>query len=248
MRFFHWRKGAAEATFDRPARPNGAAPDPTMAPNTSPARPLSIALASAGLALAALAGGCQHEKVDQLTQAVESGERPVAMAGSEAFFAGKVTARVTVGRGIGHGFKRQAATLLNAGSGFGITNANADEVRANEEEAKEVYDEYMKTRPTNGTPLPPVTLHLIIINTGAEPVTVGIVDFNSDLGNFVVDPETVTVAPGGSADTTPMVSRLGVTSPLIPVTVTLKMGAAKETRTVLVRDLLDENGRPKQSP
>ncbi|HEY5079201.1 MAG TPA: hypothetical protein VII43_05115 [Opitutaceae bacterium] len=219
-----------------------------MRPNTSPASPLTHALAAAGLVLASLGAGCQHERVDQLTQAVESGERPVAMAGSEPFFGGKVTARVTVSRGIGHGFKRKGATFLNGPSGFGVTEANKEQDQANDEEARQAYVEYMKTRPTNGTPLPPVTLHLIVINTGAEPVTIGIIDFNSDLGNFVVDPDTVTVAPGDSADATPMVSKLGVSSPEIPVTVTLRLGAAKETRVVYVKDLLDDSGKPKAQP
>ena len=219
-----------------------------MRPNTSPARPLSIALAAAGFALAVLGAGCQHERVDQLTQAVEGGEKPVAMAGSEAFFGGKVTAKVTVSRGIGKGFKRQNATFTNGASGFGATRTITQEDLANEAQAQDAYADYMKTRPTIGTPLPPVTLHLILINQGAEPLKVGMVDFSSELGNFVVDPDTVTVAPGDSAEATPMVSRLGVSSPVIPVTVTLKLGAAKETRTVYVRDLLDESGKPKATP
>jgi hypothetical protein len=220
-----------------------------MLPKTSPASPLTLSLAAAGLALASLGAGCQHKgNVDQMTQAVESGERPVAMAGSEAFFDGKVTARVTVSRGIGHGFKRQNATFLNGPKGFGATNSLTEEDRANEQQAKEAYDDYMRARPNIGTPVPPVTLHLILINPGAEPLKIGMVDFSSDLGNFVVDPDTVTVPPGDSAEATPMVSQLGVSSPVIPVTVTLKMGASKETRTVLVKNLLDDSGKPKVSP
>jgi hypothetical protein len=198
-----------------------------------------------GLA-AALVSGCEHRsQVDQMTQAVESGERPVAMAGSEPFFGGKVTARVTVSRGIGRGFKRQKATFLNGPQGFGATQNLVNEDKANEEDAEEA-SAYMKARAMNiGTPLPPVTLHLILINPGTEPLTIKVTDFESDLGNFVVDPDTVTVAAGQTGEPTAMVSQLGVGADVIPVTVTLKMGAAKETRTVLVRNLLDEAGKPK---
>src|ERR1700677_2509336 len=92
---------------------------PHMSHNTTPASPLTLSLAALGLALAFPASGCQHgQRVDQMTQAVESGERPVAMAGSEAFFAGKTTARVTVSRGIGHCFKRSNATFLHGPTGF----------------------------------------------------------------------------------------------------------------------------------
>jgi hypothetical protein len=220
-----------------------------MSHNTTPASPLTLSLAALGLALAFPASGCQHgQRVDQMTQAVESGERPVAMAGSEAFFAGKLTARVTVSRGIGHGFKRSNATFLHGPTGFVSTNELTNEDRANELEAKEAYDDYMRARPNIGTPLPPVTLHLILINPGSDPLKITMIDFSSELGNFVVDPDTVTVPPGGTGEPTPMVSQLGVSSDVIPVTVTLRLGATRETRTVLVRNLLDESGKPKAAP
>jgi hypothetical protein len=220
-----------------------------MPPKTSPVSPLPRTLAAAGLALALLGAGCHNrQNVDQMTQAVESGERPVAMAGSEAFFGGKVVVRVTVSRGIGHGYKRTKATLLSGPTGFNATNELTKQDEANEIEAKEAYADYMKARPNIGTPLPPVTLHLILINPGAEPLKIAMIDFSSDLGNFVVDPDSLTVAPGESGEATPMVSQLGVSSDLIPVTVTLKLGASKETRVVQVRSLLDESGKPKAAP
>jgi hypothetical protein len=219
-----------------------------MRHKTYPASSLTLSLAAAAAAFALVTGCHNRDQVDQLTQGVESGERAVAMAGSEAFFGGKVTARVTVSRGIGRGFKRQNATFLNGPQGFGATDNLVKEDQANEQEAQEASD-YMKARASYiGTPLPPVTLHLILINPGGDPLTITITDFESDLGNFVVDPETLTVAAGQTAEPTAMVSQLGVASDLIPVTVTLKMGAAKETRTVLVRNLLDSTGKPKTSP
>ncbi len=215
-------------------------------PHTTPhALRLSPFLIAAGLVLSLLGSGCEHKQVDQMTQAVESGERPVAMAGSEAFLGGKVVARVTVSRGIGHGYKRIKPSLLGGGSSFSATRSLSEEDKANEIEAKEAYEDYAKAKASIGTPLPPVTLHLILINPGTLPVTVTIADFESDLGNFVVYPETLTVAAGESAEPTAMVSQLGVTSDVIPVTVTLKIAGNKETHVVQVRNLLEADGKPK---
>jgi hypothetical protein len=198
------------------------------------------------MALSLGGAGCEHRATDQMTQAVESGERPVAMAGGEAFFGGRLTVRVTVSRGIGHGFKRTHNTLLTGANDFAATHQLSDEDKANELEAKEAYDDYERSRPNIGSPLPPVTLHVILINEAADPLTVQIVDFNSDLGNFAIDPDTFTVAPGLTAEPTPMVSQLGVGGDVIPVTVTLKFGSTKETRIVLVKNLLDSSGKPKE--
>jgi hypothetical protein len=159
-----------------------------------------------------------------MTKGVVSGERPVAMAGSGPFFDGKVTAKITVSRGVGRG--------LRQGKGRGDSGDKA------------TYAAYADStgKLTLGSPLPPVTLHLILTNTGPEAITVRLIDFDSDLGNFVVDPDSLTIPPGQTAEPTPMVSQLGVNSDEIPFTVRLQLGKAKETRTILVQNLLDESG------
>jgi len=209
---------------------------PNMLHKRHPVIRIAPALASACLAL--LGPGCMHEEKDQMTQAVLSGERPVAMAGSEPFFGGRVTARVTISRGIGRGAKG-GGSKSKGGSGA------YSQDRANDRIAQEAYENYGNATVNNGSPLPPVTLHLILINPGTEPLIVTMSDFESDLGNFAVDPETLTVLPGETAEPAPMVSLLGVSSNVVPVKVTLKMGALKETRTVLVRSLLDDSGKPR---
>lgn len=183
-----------------------------------------------------------------MTQAVESGERPVAMAGSYTFFEGRIVVRVTLARGIGHGYKRQRATFTKGNNGFDATSELAEQDRANEEEAKEAYADYARAKSYIGVPLPPVTLHLILINTTNQPLTATITDFNSDLGNFVVYPDTLVVPAGQTAEPTAMVSQLGVTSDEIPVTVSVRLGREKETHAVVLRNLLDENGKPKGAP
>ena len=178
--------------------------------------------------------GCRSTPVDEMTTAVVSGERPVAMEGSEAFFGGRVTAKITVSRGVGHGLKG-----AKGGKGAGRDRGNSGD--------KATYDAYInsESKQVLGAPLPPVTLHLILMNAGPEEVAVKMVDFDSDLGNFVVDPDTVTIPPGRTAEPTPMVSQLGVSSDEIPFKVRLQLGKASETRTVVVRNILAEPGQPK---
>jgi hypothetical protein len=83
-----------------------------------------------------------------------------------------------------------------------------------------------------------VTLRLRLENDGAETVSVDIADFDSDLGNFAVHPEVLSLAPGQVAEPDPMISQLGVTADDIPVTVTLKRGGKSETRVIAVKSLL----------
>lgn len=215
-------------------------------PNHGPhAKLLALSLAASGAALALLGSGCAHRMEDHMTQAVESGERPVAMAGSEVFFGGKIVARVTLARGIGHGYKRQHATLTKGNTGFDATRELAEQDRANDQAAKEAYEDYARAKSYIGTPLPPVTLHLILINSAEQPLTVTVTDFESELGNFVVYPDTLVIAAGQTNEPTAMVSQLGVSSDEIPVTVSIRLGGAKETHVVLLRNLLGPDGKPR---
>jgi hypothetical protein len=181
-----------------------------MPHNPSPVNRFALAAAFC----AALAGpGCFHTENDELTNAVVSGEKPVAMEGTDAFFDGKIAVKVTLSRGIGRGLKKSR------------------------EKGDYTYQNYAENENKSllGSPLPPVTLHLILTNKSLNPMTVVMVDFVSDMGNFAVDPDTLTIAPGQTAEPTPMVSELGVTSDEMAFKVTLKYGIAKETRTFPVK-------------
>lgn len=76
---------------------------------------------------------------------------------------------------------------------------------------------------------PPVALHLRVTNHGNTPLQVAVTDFESDLGNFVVQPAILSVPANGSAEADPMTSRLGVTRLDIPLTVTLSADGRTET-------------------
>jgi hypothetical protein len=85
------------------------------------------------------------------------------------------------------------------------------------------------------SPIPPINLWLQLTSTASHPLKVEIVDFNSDLGNFAVQPEQMVLTPGQSVEAEPMISRLGVTSLKIPVTVTLRLDGKTETHVLTLQ-------------
>lgn len=84
---------------------------------------------------------------------------------------------------------------------------------------------------------PPVRLYLRLTNHGTEPAEVEVLDFNSDLGNFVVQPKKISVAPGASAEADPMTSRLGVPGDEIGLTVRLRQNGQTEKQLLALRTI-----------
>jgi hypothetical protein len=81
----------------------------------------------------------------------------------------------------------------------------------------------------------PIVFRLRLTNHGAAPVDIEVVDFDSVLGNFVVQPEKITVKPGESVEAEPMVSRLGAPSAEVPLTVNLQAGGHAEKQVLTLR-------------
>jgi hypothetical protein len=77
-----------------------------------------------------------------------------------------------------------------------------------------------------------VQLHLRLTNHGTEAVEVEVLDFNSDLGNFVVQPRKIALAPGASAEADPMTSRLGLTAEAIALTVKMRVNGKVEQQVL----------------
>jgi hypothetical protein len=230
MRFFNWRKSGVHATSHIGPCPPRLRPTVERGPNplnmlhkTTPVNRLTLALAAGALAVAVLGSGCMHGGNDEMTNAVVSGEKPVAMAGSDVFFGGMVAVKVTLSRGIGHGLRK----------GKGSKDDSTYEKYANND-SKQML----------GSPLPPVTLHLILTNKSSNSVTISMLDFDSDMGNFAIDPETLTIGPGQTSEPTSMVSELGVNSDVIMFKVTLRYGATKESRTIPVGIVHDDADAP----
>jgi hypothetical protein len=189
--------------------------------------PTSFSRAALPIALVLATAGCLGTRQpDELARAVAVGERPVAMQGTGSFFGGGILATVTISRGIGKG----TGDAHNGGEKakiLSIDGMDKDEARA-----------YVNAKNQIGSPLPPVTLHIKVLNTQKSAVSVEIEDFDSDLGNFAVEPAIVVATPGQTVEPNPMVSQLGVTSDEIPVKVSLRLAGKRETQTILVRSLV----------
>ena len=92
--------------------------------------------------------------------------------------------------------------------------------------------------------MPPALLRLQLENPSAATVVVEIREVNSDLGNFAIRPDTVTLAPGQSLEVDPMQSMLGVDSYALPVTITLRAGGQTQTKVLVLRPVAPDAGTP----
>jgi hypothetical protein len=218
---------------------------------------LPSAIAAAAIALTSLLStGCSNRiERDMMAEAVTAGERPVAMRGESSWFEGKLGATATVSRGFERvgkdGSTGKVGPRNNKGDDLdtgrrrkdsdGITEVYSTGFGDSEEDQKEAMKEYYRmamARRAQGSPMPPVTLRVQFENRGSEPIEVGISEVNSELGNFAVRPEKLTIAPGEKGALEPMVSQLGVTSDDIPVRISIRVGGKKETQIVSVKNII----------
>jgi hypothetical protein len=185
------------------------------------------------LAALALAGaGCYSSPKNGFDEAVAAGERPVAMKGEGAFFGGKLGAVITLSRGVGSGVKNSKFRPPDVHSALNSADDQKD------------AEAYLAARMEIGSPLAPITIRLILENRTQQVLKIEIVEMNSDLGNFAVQPDSLLLNAGQQSEPNPMISQLGVTSDQIPFTVTLTVGNKTETQTIVVKDLPGANLSP----
>jgi hypothetical protein len=78
---------------------------------------------------------------------------------------------------------------------------------------------------------------LRLTNHGAAPLVIEVVDFDSELGDFVVQPPKIELPPGKPVEADPMVSRLGMSGEVIPLTVKLKFDGRTDGGVLSLRPL-----------
>ena len=156
-------------------------------------------------------------------------------AKGEARTAGEERGRGGFSGGIGGGGGgRRGGGGGGAGRGGGGGREGGGEAPASRGTARENED---------GTPvihivasnLPPVRLQLRLTNHGSTPVEVEVPDFNSSLGNFVVQPEKMLLLPDQPTEANPMISRLGVGSDEIALTVAIRVDRRVEKQVLVLR-------------
>ena len=117
------------------------------------------------------------------------------------------------------------------GGGGRRGGGGAGENGENSQEAGEARSPVMRTSNE-----PPVQLQLRLTNHGDIPVEVEVLDFNSDLGNFAVQPRKIVLPPKESVEADPMTSRLGVPAvEEIPLTVRLRVDGKAESQILKLR-------------
>ncbi len=87
-----------------------------------------------------------------------------------------------------------------------------------------------------GSRQPPVTLQVTLTNQGESSLELSIREINSALGNFVPQPDQVSLAPGESLKLSPMVSRMGLISRNVPLQVELRTGDQTESKTITLNE------------
>lgn len=207
--------------------------------------------------LAGAGCGTANEPRDLMSEEVRSehsGDRPVAMKGEANFTDGALHVIATVSRGfdrrpgqrtaagpkVRHGWFRRDTDAYDEDFNFEYTD--------DEKRQREMIEDYMrqaKARRAAGSPMPPVTVHVIFENRGTQPVDIEPTEVSSDLGNFAARPKKLTLAAGESADLEPMVSQLGVTSDEIPVTISIRVGGKTERQVILVKNVIAPSLRKK---
>jgi hypothetical protein len=84
---------------------------------------------------------------------------------------------------------------------------------------------------------PPVMVHIDLTNKGATAATVSVTDFSSPLGNFVVFPDHLDLAPGQTAAFEPMTSSLGDDFSEVSITLTMHLGSRTEKQVVTLHQV-----------
>lgn len=203
--------------------------------------------------------GCESNRRARIAERLEEERKSVPpMEGKDTFFDGQLTAFVSLGSGLaglpgartharhGKGFNPKFMGVhAGAGdSGGGFTREpDAFGFGPSSEVPRDQVEEMQ--RPMLGeSPMPPVLLVIDLANTSKELIEVEFVDFTSELGDFAVRPATMKLAPGESAQSDPMTSRLGLTSYALPVTVALRVNGKTERKIITLTPLPPEATPP----
>jgi hypothetical protein len=203
--------------------------------------------AAAALLALLLITGCESDHPYQANR----GPRlppPPPLAGQETFFNGQVLAEIKTGAGFGDAAKPDDATPgtgsaghhgggghmgggrhgRGGGGGGGGGGSSGDSSGG----ATIEQDEIANIRRAAAAGGPPMLIHLRFTNHGTTHVDLSVVDFLSELGNFVVQPETVSLDPQQSVEVDPMTSRLVAEAGEANITLVLRYSTHTEKKTI----------------
>lgn len=176
------------------------------------------------LPLIALLAGCETTPKEHPLE-IAADTQPVSLAADGLFFAGSLKASLTLQRGRPGGQMPKGARPEREYSAMLQPHAIGTQLRTDDDRGGSMQVD---------APGPALTLRLQLENRGTADVEVQIVELSSDLGNFAVRPERVTLVPGQSGEVDPMISQLGVVAQTIPVTLILRVAGQTESQTLIL--------------
>lgn len=223
-------------------------------PMSKPAPSRFIALISACVWLALVAGCSSDPRPENRDASVAVPDYPPVMAGTENFGDGTLVVQVTLGlpssfrpgdkegqRAGGSHSGHRSGNRHGGGMGAGGPPSGTESGEGPSEGSPEAGPRL------TGSTLPPAQIKLHLQNKSAtDAVNCEVVDFNSALGNFAVFPDRYQLAAGQSAISETMTSRLGVEGAEIPVTVALRVRDHVERKVITLR-LLPAPAKPAAS-
>ena len=206
---------------------------------------------TAGL-LAFFLTGCSSDRPDPHAGGPARGHRTPPLAGQDTFFDGQITAELTVGRG--PGFDRKPSGegddprperrhpggggggfhMGGGGPGGGGHRPERDGPGEEGGMSGQFDRERTMAMRRSANMNPPVMIHLRFTNNGTAPAELLIADFLSPLGNFVIEPEKLTLAPGQTLEVEPMTSRLAGEIAQATVTLALRLAGHGEKKNIVL--------------
>jgi hypothetical protein len=191
---------------------------------------------------------------------------PAPVAGEASYFNGQVVASIRVGaemnrpeggEGGGERGKRDGggrrgggggmsfgggAGPMRLGGGEGGRGAGGPPGGRGDDRRGEPGESGARLMPANGLPL---MIHVRLRNTGSAPVEIAIRSFSSPLGNFVVQPATLTVPAGESAEVSPMTSFVqGDLPDEMPATLVLRLAGQTDKQVIVLRPVSHDGATP----
>jgi len=199
-------------------------------------RSVRFPILAAAFVVILLAAGCASEEQESVFNAPEHRARPkpTPLAGNGTYFEGQVGVEITVGAmdrpaGLGRPEGSGGDEHWSGGRRHGGRRPSGEGYEPSGERPEGAGAGPMMHRPMGV----PEMIHLKFTNHGPEKVVVAIADFVSPLGNFAVQPETLTLAPGQSLEVEPMSSQLA--GPLAGVDATLVLRAAGKSEKQIIK-------------
>ncbi|HEY4301954.1 MAG TPA: hypothetical protein VGM73_13840 [Candidatus Didemnitutus sp.] len=213
--------------------------------------------AAAALLALLLITGCESDHPDQANRRPHL-PPPPPLAGQETFFNGQVLAEIKTGAGFGDAGKPDDATPSTGNAGHhgggghmgggrhgrgGGGGSSGDSSGG----ATIEQDEIANIRRAAAAGGPPMLIHLRFTNHGPTHVDLSVVDFLSELGNFVVQPETVSLDPQQSVEVDPMTSRLVAEAGEANITLVLRSSTHTEKKTIALAPVPAPPGSPAEA-